>query len=94
MQHRALSLVASILACCAASGASNSAPIVASAGFAATLPSKSQIEHVWCCRYHRHSAHYYRGLRWYWTTRPYNCHFDLYYGYSAAHSIREKPCRS
>ncbi len=92
MQSRALSLMAVILVCCAA-GASNAAPIVGTAGFAATPPSMRLIEHVWCCRYHHHST-YYRGLRWYWSPKPYNCHFDLYYGYLAAHSIREKPCRS
>ena len=88
MRHRAQGAILGGLACCAVCGSSQAAPIAVT-NFQAT---PRVVDHVWCCR--NHHRHYYSRFRWYWSPRPYNCHFDLYYGYLAAHSIREKPCRS
>ena len=89
MRHRAQGAILGGLTCCAVCGSLQAAPIAGIANFQA---APSVVNQVWCCR--NHHRYYYPRLRWYWSPKPYNCHFDLYYGYLAAHSIREKPCRS
>lgn len=80
MEHRGLWAILGVLMCCVAAGSSQAAPIVGIASFPAAA---RVVDHVWCCRYqHRY---YYRRLRWYWSPEPYNRHFDLYYGWMAAH---------
>ena len=69
-----------VLTYCAVCGPSQAAPI---AGIANAPGAPRVTVHVGCCRYHH--RYYYRRLRWYWSPEPYNRHFDLYYGWLAAH---------
>jgi hypothetical protein len=80
MKRRKQWTILSVLIYCAFFDPSQAAPIAGIANASRAAPVTVQIG---CCRYHH--RYYSHRLRWYWRPEPYNRHFDLYYGWLAAH---------